>query len=209
MLDSYIASKLEDGLWGVFEDRNEFSHLMLKVRANIVAFVQSLHAIADTCGHAIYYALALDAVSPPLGERDISAAAVLKRLKQQCDAGYVEFADIHKLFRELITEGDYAYLNALTNTSKHRAIVRPELSEDLTGTREERWILFLEAFSYAGIAHKKVDVRAFMRSEHDRIQALTVHIGRSLNDLLRTRLTVKSAFAQEASSGHGSPLTDA
>jgi len=192
MLDSYIASLGEHGLWGIFEDRNEFNYLMLKVRANIVAFVQSLHAVADTCAHALYYALALDAAFKPVKERDINAAEVLRRLKRQCDDGRVEFYDIHRRFRELTLGDDYAYLHALVNTLKHRAIVRPELNEDATGKREEKWILFLEPFFYDGVLYRKVNVREFMRREHDRIQALTVDIGRSVNDLLSTRLDVKA-----------------
>lgn len=193
MLDEYIAANLEGtGLWAVFEDRDEFSYLMLRVRANVVAFVQSLHALADTCAHAIYYTLALDSVSKPLKEQNITASEVLKRLKQQRDAGYLEFAEIHDLFRALVTEGDYSYLNALANTSKHRAIVRPELNEDATGTRKEKWILYLESFVYQGVAYKKVNVRDFMRAEYDRVQALTVHIGTTLNAVLRARLALRA-----------------
>ncbi|MCZ2090524.1 MAG: hypothetical protein LC129_13645, partial [Burkholderiales bacterium] len=56
MMNEYIESNLkETGLWGVYEDYDEFSYLMLKIRANIVAFVQSLHAVADTCSHMLYY----------------------------------------------------------------------------------------------------------------------------------------------------------
>lgn len=210
MLDSYIAANLEKaGLWKVFDDRDEFGYLMLKLRANVVAFVQSLHAVADTCAHAVYYALALDRSSRALRERDISAAGVLKRLQQQCGDGHSEFSEVYSLFVQLVSEGDYAYLNALANTSKHRAIVRPALNEDATGARQERWILFLEPFSYRGIAYQKVDVRQFMRNEHSRIQALTVHIGASLNQLLMAGLMAGPATLQGPSSGPEAVSADA
>lgn len=202
MLDEYIAVNLEErGLWHVFHDRDEFDYLMLKVRANVVAFVQSLHAVADTCAHAVYYALALDRTARPLKERDINAAGVLRKLRQHRDAGQVEFAALHALLRDLTNDDGYVYLNALANTSKHRAVVRPALSEDVTGTREQRWVLCLESFAYQGMAYKKIDIRDFMRREHSRIQAITVHIGRSLNDLLSTRLATSSAALRAASTG--------
>ncbi|MFC7651700.1 hypothetical protein ACFQT4_05450 [Pseudoduganella danionis] len=127
---------------GVFEDYDEFSYLMLKIRANIVAFIQSLHAIADTCSHMLYYSLALDTLPSALKEREIDFNKVLKLLELHRDAGHPEYENLCRLFREITTGVDYKYLNALSNTSKHRNIVRPELNEDVTGTREEKWLLF-------------------------------------------------------------------
>lgn len=192
MMNEYIESNLkETGLWGVYEDYDEFSYLMLKIRANIVAFVQSLHAVADTCSHMLYYSLALDKLPGPLKERDICAKEVLKRLEQQRNAGHSEYDKLCRLFREVTTGNGYKYLDALTNTSKHRSIVRPELNEDATGRREDKWILFLESFWYAGDLFEKTNVREFMRKEHDRIQPLTVDIGVELNEVLKKRRPLK------------------
>lgn len=186
MVNEYIESNLkETGLWGVYEDYDEFSYLMLKIRANIVAFLQSLHAVADTCSHMLYYSLALDKLPRPLKERDIYAKEVLKLLEQQRDAGHPEYDQLCRLFREITTGDDYKYLSALANTSKHRSIVRPELNEDATGKREEKWILFLESFWYAGEFFERTSAREFMRKEHDRIQPLTVNIGVELNEVLK------------------------
>ena len=192
MMNEYIKSNLkETGLWGVYEDYDEFSYLMLKIRANIVAFVQSLHAVADTCSHMLYYSLALDKLPRPLKERGIYANEVLKLLEQQRDAGHPEYDKLCKFFREITTGDDYKYLNALTNTSKHRSIVRPELNEDATGRREEKWILFLESFSYERKLFKKTNAREFMQKEHDRIQPLTINIGVELNEALKKLQSLK------------------
>ncbi|WP_432382172.1 hypothetical protein [Duganella sp. P38] len=193
MMNEYIKSNLkETGLWGVYKDYDEFSYLMLKIRANIVAFVQSLHAVADTCSHVLYYSLALDKLPRSLKERDIYANKVLKVLEQQRDAGHPEYEKLCRLFREITTGDDYKYLNALTNTSKHRSIVRPELNEDATGRREEKWILFLESFRYTGELFEKTNAREFMRREHDRIQSLTVDIDVELNEVLKRLQPLKS-----------------
>ncbi|WP_029527757.1 hypothetical protein [Polaromonas glacialis] len=186
MMKEYIQSNLaEFGLFGVYEDYDEFSYLMLKIRANIVAFVQSLHAVADTCSHMLYYSLALDKHPKSLKERGIYAKEVLKLLEQLRNAGYSEYEKLCRLFREVTTGDDYKYHNALTNSSKHRSIVRPELNEDCTGMREEKWILFLESFWYEGKFFEKTNAREFMQKEHDRIQPLTVNIGVELNEVLK------------------------
>lgn len=186
MMNEYIESNLkETGLWGVYEDYEEFSYLMLKIRANIVAFVQSLHAVADTCSHMLYYSLALNKLPKPFKERDINADKVLNLLEQQRDAGHPEYDKLCWLFREVINGDGYKYLCALANTSKHRSIVRPELNEDATGRREEKWILFLESFWYTGDLFEKTNAHEFMRKEHDRIQPLTVDIGVELNEVLK------------------------
>jgi hypothetical protein len=186
MMNEYIESNLkETGLWGVYEDYDQFSYLMLKIRANIVAFVQSLHAVADTCSHMLYYSLALDKLPKPLREKDIYAKEVLKLLEQQRDGEHPEYERLCRLFREITTGDGYKYLSALTNTSKHRSIVRPELNEDATGRREEKWSLLLESFWYAGEFFEKINAREFMQKEHDRIQPLTVSIGAELNEVLK------------------------
>lgn len=186
MMNGYIDSKLkETGLFGAYENYDEFSYLMQKIRANIVAFVQSLHAVADTCSHMLYYSLALDKLPSPLKERDIDAKRVLKLMEQRRDAGNSEYEKICRLFSEVIAGEDYKYLCALSNTLKHRSVVRPALNEDFTGTRDEKWILFLDSFSYAGELFEKTNAREFMQKEHDRIQPLTVNIGVELNEVLQ------------------------
>ncbi|MDR3014284.1 MAG: hypothetical protein LBV56_02520 [Delftia acidovorans] len=192
MMNEYIETNLKEaGLWGVYDDYDEFSYLMLKIRANIVAFVQSLHAVADTCSHMLYYSLALDKLPSPLKERDICVKEVLKLLEQQRDAGHPEYDNLCRLFREITAGAGYKYLNALTNTSKHRSIIRPELNEDVTGRREDKWILFLESFWYAGDFFEKVNAREFMQKEHDRIQPLTVNIGVEMNEVLKKLQSLK------------------
>lgn len=189
MMNEYIESKLkETGLWGAFGERYEFNYLMLKLRANITAFVQSLHAVADTCSHMLYYSLALDKTSSPLKERDICAKQVLKLLERQNDAGHSEHDKLCDFFREITTGNGYKYLNALANTSKHRSIVRSELNQDLTGRREEKWVLFLEPFCYAGDFFDKTNAGEFMQKEHDRILPLIISIGLELNKALNKKL---------------------
>jgi len=186
MMNRYVEGTLkESGLLGVYQDYDEFSYLMLKIRANITAFAQSLHAVPDTCSHMLYHCLALDKLPNPLKERDVSAKTVLKVLERERDADHPEYGRLCGMFEAIAEGDDYKYLNALTNTLKHRSIIRPQLNQDVTGKRAERYVLFLESFWYAGDYFKELDVREFMQRAHDRIQPLTVDIGVELNHVLR------------------------
>jgi hypothetical protein len=187
LLEKFIKTSLSGGsLWFALHNDEEFRQLMISIKANFTAFVQSLHAIPDTCSHMLYYGLALDRLPKPLNERGIHASNVLAILEQQRDAGQPAYAKLCALFRELTTGDSYKYLNALANTVKHRSVVSIQLNEDATGKRTQKYILYLEPFSYAGVAYPQTDAREFMRKEHDRIQPLTVSIGIELNRVLET-----------------------
>jgi hypothetical protein len=190
MMHDYIKTTLNDrGIFGAYEDYNEFSYLMLKIRANIIAFIQSLHAIPDTCGHMLFYCLALDKLPGAPKERDVTARSVSKMLEREREKDHPEYARLCNLFSALTLGGDFKHLDALANTAKHRNIIRPSMNEDMTGTMTEKHYLKLESFRYGGSHYKEVNARDFMQSEHDRIQPLIVDIGAELNTILRSRLT--------------------
>lgn len=194
MMNGYIAARLEkDGLLSVFNNYDDFSRLMLKIRANFTAFIQSLHAVADICSHMIYFSLSFDRGFKALKERDISFKEVIKILDRQGRAGHREYDKLHSLFCEMTAGDGYKYLNALANTAKHRSIIRSELNEDFTGERRKKWILFLESFWYAGEFFDKADAEEFMQEEHDRILPLIINIGSELNAVLEKLQACKHA----------------
>ncbi|BEU95546.1 hypothetical protein ACDW_43360 (plasmid) [Acidovorax sp. DW039] len=186
MMNKYVNSNMKDvGLFSIFGNSDEFNELMLQISANVVAFVQSLHALTDCCSHMLYHTLALEKHPSPLKERDINAAQVLKRLKPNSNTEDLEHGKLYTLFKQMTTGEDYRYLCALSNTLKHRSMILPQLNQDTTGTRQEKWILFLEPFKYMGSSFDRTNVREFMRKEHDRIQPLTVDIGVQMNETLK------------------------
>jgi len=204
LLNDCINSLDDFGLLGGVEGDAEFSLPMQKIRAHITAFVQSLHAIADTCSHMLFYCLAMDTRAPSLNERQIDAGRVLKLLEREAANQHPEFGMLSKMFAEMTSGQSYQHLCALSNTAKHRCIVRPALSEDVNGMREERYILFIEAFSYSGSYFEKVDARAFMQEQHDRIQPLVVDLGLTLNKVL-AQLKTKKGIENAATPGKDSP----
>ena len=115
-----------------------------KAAANTVAAMQSLHAISDTVGHVVYFALGLNqdatTVLPPRG---INLSSVTQKVGQ------------HVLLDPLqaISSGPgYEYLCDAVNAGKHRSIV--EMPYELTfserhGLQGEHGLRF-EAFEYQG-----------------------------------------------------------
>jgi hypothetical protein len=191
MMHDYIKTTLKDrGIFGVYDDYDQFTDLMLKIRANIVAFIQSLHAIPDTCAHMLFYCLALDKLPNAPKERDVNARVILKMLTREREKDHPEYRRLCDLFSALFLGGDFKHLDALANTSKHRNIIRPSMTEDMTGKMPEKLYLKLEPFWYGGNHYKEVDAQNFMQNEHDRIQPLTVDIGVELNTVLKRRLTL-------------------
>jgi len=186
LLTEYIATNL--GSRSVFhlhadqEQYEEFSDMMMRIRAHVTACIQSLHAMPDICAHMLHYSLALDRQPDAPKPRGITATSVHRLMGR-----HPELVMLCKLFSDLFSGPGFACLDALSNTAKHRSIVRPSLTEDLTGKKPERFTLPFESFTYEGLSFSSMDVREFLRDEHDRMQQLMVDIGVELNSVLKRR----------------------
>lgn len=167
---------------------DEFSDMMMCIRAHFTAAIQSLHAMADTGAHMLYYALAFDRERKAPKPRGITAKAVLSLMDGKADLN-----TLRGLLAALCSGPGFERLDALSNMAKHRSIVRPALNEDWTGKRAEKYMLPFEDFVYEGKHFSSVDVREFVRQEHDRMQHLLVEIGVELNAVLRARKNAVSA----------------
>ena len=188
-LDSFVQVKLQKtSLLEVFladddETQTEFQIFILKIGAYVTACIQSLHAVADILGHAIYYGLAMDRSSKPLLNRNISAGTVLRKL--QDDPG---LARLYVLYDRLCNGGSFSHLTPLANHSKHRSVVLPSLNEDQTGQKPGRHMLRLAAFEYEGENYPEVSIKDFLAAEYDRCSVLVIEIGNELNAVLRARI---------------------
>lgn len=161
---------------------DEFSDMMMCIRAHFTAAIQSLHAMADTAAHMLHYALALDREPKAPKPRGITAKSVLALME-----GKADLDNLRGLLSSMCSGPGFARLDGLSNMAKHRSIVRPSLNEDWTGKRAEKYMLPFEDFTYEGQDFASVDVREFVRQEHDRMQHLMVDIGVELNAVLTKR----------------------
>ena len=58
---------------GTDDEQNEYENSRVQLGAHVVACVQSLHAIADTFAHAIYFSLAYNLHADALDEHKVTA----------------------------------------------------------------------------------------------------------------------------------------
>lgn len=113
--------------------REEFELLMVQIGAHALACVMSIHALADLMAYAAYQALGYSLQPGALRERDINAGNVCDRLE-----GLPEHNRIADLVGNFLIDTNFKHVAALTNKSKHQALVRSVLNEDLSGVREIR-----------------------------------------------------------------------
>lgn len=198
LLERFASTRLKDTslldlkldmILGVDDEAaDEFHIFITKIGGHFTACIQSLHAVADILGHALYYALAINLSPNPLGPRDIKAASVLDQLKDK-----PELHQIHELFRSLCYDGNFAHLAALVNHSKHRSVVQPFLNEDRTGLASQCHTLKIPSFvredktPAKNTTYPEVSIKDFLEPEYDRCSILVIDIGNSLNAVLRAR----------------------
>lgn len=143
--------------------------------AHVLACVQSLHALADTLGHAIYFSLGMNLVKKTaLGERQINLQSVIDKL-----AGEFSGRTLVVLLKSLINDDDYTYLSDLVNHSKHRSVVRASVQIDMTGAQSHG--LIFASFRRGDVHHPQRRVKELLTAEYDRQARLLVSIGQTLN----------------------------
>lgn len=190
-LDSFAQAKLQaTSLLEVFflqagQISTEFQMCILKIGAYVTACIQSLHAVADILGHAIYFGLAMNMSPKPLANRAITASSVRHALNNN-----PELRRLRTLYEKLGNEKDFAHLTALTNHSKHRSVILPSINEDQTGLKTERHSLRLSAFEYDGKKYPEVSIKEFLTAAYDHCAVLSIEIGNELNTILSARMPV-------------------
>lgn len=162
------------------EAEHEMQVFFVRVGAQLTACVQSIHALLDILANATYYALGCNLQPKALRERDVSLAAVHRRLSAR-----PEHAEIGQLLSTLQRHDDYAYLSALANYSKHRSVVKPSLWIDLTGTDPVGYRLNFRNFSHDGSNYAERSAGAFLESEFSRVSICMLAVGNAINSALR------------------------
>lgn len=192
LADAYIDQNLIENplliaIHGSDDGSQKFNEFIYRAGAHITAFTQNLHAVADTFGHALYYALDLKQTGEPLDEWKVNANSVLIRLRLD-----PELQNLVELLHKLIDGGAFEHLTALVNHSKHRALVLASLAEDWTGPASEKHRLQLNHFVHNKKPYPTVDVTGFLSDEWDRVYKLGVDMGRELHAILQERLATRS-----------------
>lgn len=123
------------------EEEHDYYEFMDRVGAHAVACVQSIHALEDLLSAMVYRCLNLDTPGVALDEHQLSLQKTVTRLGR--DAKY---AKVMALLQSLRLNPSFAHVDALSNKAKHSAIVRPWISQDQTGTRDDPLLFFFGEF---------------------------------------------------------------
>jgi hypothetical protein len=171
-----ISLHTQDGA----RSRIAFEIFMVKAGAHATAAIQSVHAIPDILAHAVYYITGQQVSPPALPDRDIAVNTVARLL-----ARTPELNSLAAMLRQAHTGESWRHLAAVSNTSKHRSVVRATLSEDWTGTRKNLRELHVSAFERDGRTFQGVSLQALLEPEYNRLSTLVIEIGHALTTHLR------------------------
>lgn len=156
----------------------EFAEVMLKVRAHILGFMQSLHSVSDILSHVIFYSVGFDR-STIIEPHRISIYSTLKEMKK-----YSEYSKLVHLIECLIKYDDFEYLLAVVNHSKHRSIIQPMFSANLIKPTGEHHEIKFKGFSFNEKPYAPRLAFKFMESEYDRQSQLVSDIGNEINAIV-------------------------
>lgn len=181
MADPVRAEKHPLELW----DDEEVNQAHDDARAEIVACVQSMHAVADILAHVVYFALAMDRnAATALEEWKISVKSVHKRLS----AGAIK-----DILQELKGHADFVYLEALVNHCKHRSLVPIPYYYDLSGQHRAKQGFWFADFTYGETPHLTREVETYLKDEYKRQSRLVIDIGNALNAEVAKRVAARKA----------------
>jgi hypothetical protein len=175
-----VESSVLEFFWARDEEQEyELNQTLIKIAANVLACIQSLHAIGDILAHAVYFSLGGNRAPNPIPLSKISIASVLERLDQ-----VDKLNPVATLLSDLKEGGKFKHVDALANHGKHRSIIRPVLWGDATHTAEEIYALRIPGFRYKGTDYAEVHMRDFVRAEYERIARVVVDTGNEVNAVL-------------------------
>lgn len=186
LLETHMGAKLVEHdifsiVLGLDDQDGETRYVLDRAGAYVTACVQSLHAVGDNLAHCVYYSLGLNLKPKALSESAISLWSVPEHLKRHALA-----PELSAALTEIREGGDFTYLNALCNYSKHRSLIPAHLWGDFTGQDKEPYTLRFGAFSYKNKEYGSREVWPFLHAEYDRMSIGVVKLGNILNGVLRS-----------------------
>lgn len=157
----------------------DFTRARFEAHANTVACVQSMHAVADSFAHVVYFSLGMNlGHATEIKPKRVSIGTVAEKLMP----GVVK-QGLH----QLLCDPGFVYLSALNNQGKHRSLVETGYSVDLTGGDPQHHGLRFSAFEYEGVAYPARWVRPTLVAEYHRHEVIFQSVGPALNSELLSR----------------------
>lgn len=161
------------------ESREKYYAFMERAGAHALASVQSIHAVADLLAASVFMSLNLGAKGKAVDEHEITYQLTLDRL-----APDPENATIVSLMKALKADAGFKHVDALSNKAKHSSIVRPVLSEDFTGSRDERVEVQFQDFERKGVTYPGASIADVLGPAYNLASKTMVDVGNELIQVL-------------------------
>lgn len=161
------------------EAREKYLVFMERASANALASVQSIHAVADLLAASVFMSLNLSAQGKAVAEHEVTHQLTLDRLVLD-----PKNATIVSLMTTLKADASFKHVDALCNKAKHSSIVRPVLSEDFTGTRDERVEVQFQEFERKGTSYPAGSIGDVLRPAYDLASRTMIDVGNELTRVL-------------------------
>ncbi|WP_372947817.1 hypothetical protein [Mariniphaga sp.] len=149
---------------------------LFTAEANLIAFAQTLHSMADILAHIIYYSLSEDSFIP-VDEDRISLRYILEKLKD-----LPEFSPLKAEIENLINLSSFQYLNAYVNTVKHRRLISSNLFTSLIDKKSFGFKIM--AFEYRNMSYNEKNSKDFIEKDRKSIQDAFNKIGNEISNCL-------------------------
>lgn len=157
------------------EKLSEFNWKRTRAEANLIALLQCIHASYDHLAHVIYFALNFD--SDPRQRLD-AHKITLNNVSRKLAPGLLKDA-----VNSLISDQTMKHVAAMVNTSKHRSIVRAQISVSFVPDTQPHGLKF-KAFKYGNEHYPEQWAMAFVRTAYDTFQSHMRITGLSLHEQL-------------------------
>ena len=184
IIDKFLKKELKtkNAIEIVFENSHQKERVLIKVEANVLACLSSMHALADVYSYAIYYAFGFNLTTNHLPEHKIDTNSVLEIINSN-----QEFISTHRLLSSIKNDGDFGHLSAIVNNSKHRGIKRLKFSFDQLDTPHESCFIKIPSYDYNKKSFPEIEVKTFLTEEFDRASKLHIDMGNAINEILAKR----------------------
>jgi len=163
----------------------DFYETIFMIEANIIAYAQAFHSLADILSHIIFYGLEIENYNCSFNKDSISIKKVSDFIN-----GYLYGDLITNQVEKLFHCNEFKYLEGFVNTTKHRSLV--ETKHSIEFTDPQKYGVKIYPFNYNVNKFQKKWSEDFITIDFKIILDRLINIGNSINNCLEKNLSSKS-----------------
>ena len=168
------------------KNNRDFYETIFMIEANIIAYAQAFHSLADILSHIIFYGLGIENYNCSFNKESIS----IKKVKDFINE-YLYSDLINIQVDNLINCNEFKYLESFVNTTKHRSLV--ETKHSIEFTNPEKYGVKIYPFNYKGTKYQKKWSEDFITKDFEIVLDRLISIGNSINNCLENNLSSKAS----------------